>query len=67
MFKVNKGYEELVKRLNIERIINNEDLPCGVMSTVANDDNVVYNEHLPDNETGVVDDENNGEIITYCI
>ena len=59
MFKVNRGYEELVERLS-----DNEDLPCGVNSAV-NDDNAVYNEHLPDNETNVAADENNGEIITY--
>ena len=48
MFKVNRGYEELVERLKIEKMVNNEDLPCGVISTtVVNDDNAGYNEHFP--------------------
>ena len=45
-------------------MVNNEDLPCDIIRAAVNDDNVVYNEHLPDNETGVVADDNNGEIVT---
>ena len=34
---------------------------------IRDSDNAGYNERLPDNETGLVDDENNGEIITYLV
>ena len=66
IFKVNRGYKELVERLDIERIDDIEYLPCDVISTAANDDNV-DNEYLPCDENGVVADDNNDEIITYLI
>ena len=35
MFKINRGYKELVKRLKIERMVNNKDLHCDVIGAVV--------------------------------
>ena len=69
IFKVSRGYKELVERLEIDRIVNNEYLPGDVISTVANDDYIDDNKHLPGDKIGVIvaDDDNNGEIITYLV
>ena len=69
LFKVNRGYGKLVERLKIERIVNNEDLPCDGIIAVVNDDNAVYNKHLPGDKIGVLvaDDDYDDEIITYLV
>ena len=46
MFKLNRGYEELVKRLNIERVDYMKYLPCAITVDYF-DDNTVENKHLP--------------------
>ena len=67
----NRGYEGLVKRTNIERnddyIINSVDLPCVVMSTVANDDYLVEKKYLPGDRISVLitADYYDDEIINY--
>ena len=60
--------QELVKRLNIERVDYMKDLPCGVIN-VANDDNTVDNKHLPRDRIRVLvaDDDYDDELITYLI
>ena len=42
-------------------------LYTSISTAVVDEDNIVFNEHLPDNETGVVADDNNGEIVTHLI
>ena len=68
IFKINRGYEELVERLDIERIDYSKCLPCDVTSAV-NDDYTDNNKHLPGDKMGVLvtDDDNNGENITYLV
>ena len=61
--RVNRGYKELVEKLDIERVSDIKYLPWDVISTVVNDDNVVDNEHLPGDETGAVADDNNDDVI----
>ena len=67
MFKIKRGYEELVVRVNIERIVNNEDLLCAVNVDDYFDDNAVDNKHLPGDRIGVLvaDDDYDDEMITY--
>ena len=33
LFKVSRGYDELIQRLDIERVIDNKYLPCEIVST----------------------------------
>ena len=71
MFRLNRGYEGLVERINIEindnYMVNNEDIPCGVIRA-ANDDyfDDIENKHLPGDRIGVlVADDDYVEMITY--
>ena len=62
LFKVSRGYDELIKRLDMERVIDNKYLPCEIVST-ANDDKVDDVDYLPCDETGTTVDNNNDEIV----
>ena len=66
MFKVTRGYKELVERLDIERVDNIEYLPCEVIGA-ANDDRVDDIDYLPCDESGIAAGNNNDEIIIDLI
>ena len=63
MFDVNRGYGELVERINIERIVDNENLPCDVIRAAVDDDN----KHLPYDVIDIVVSDYDDEIITYLV
>ena len=66
MFKVNRGYKELVERLDIGGVSDIKYLPCDVISA-ANDDKVDDIDYLPCDVTGIAADDNNDEIIIDLI
>ena len=59
-FKFSRGYNELIERLDIERVSDNKYLPREIVSA-ANDDNDI--DYLPCDETGTAVDDNNDEIV----
>ena len=66
LFKLKRGYRELVGMLDIERVDDIEFLPCDVVSAARGDNNV---DDLPVYKVGllVVDDYYNEEIIKDLI
>ena len=54
MFKVNRGYKELVERIDVERNFDNDNLPSGVISTAVNDDYIDDNKDLSGDTIGVI-------------
>ena len=68
LFKLNRGYGELIQILNRERVGRIKDLPCEVISTVVNDDYIVEKKYLPGDRMGVlVADDDNSEVIKYLM
>ena len=66
MFEVNRCYNELVERLDIERVNDIVYLPCKIFSS-SNDDKVDHVDYLPGDVTGIAADDNNDEIIIDLI
>ena len=62
MFKLNRGYEGLVKRLKFERVNYMKYLPVVVNGDDYFDDTTVDDEHLP---CGVIDIVDEYDDITY--
>ena len=54
LFEVNGGYEELLEKLNIQRVDNMKYLPCAVIRAAVNDDYMVEKKYLPGEKIGVL-------------
>ena len=60
-FKLNRGYGELIEKMNIKRImVNNVDLPCTVVNNVYIDD-----KYLPVGRSSVLVVADNCDDVTY--
>ena len=63
LFRVSRGYDELIKRLDIERVSDNKYLPCEIVSTAIDDiDYLLY-----DKANTAVDNNNNEIVIDITI
>ena len=71
LYKLNRGYKELIEMLNSKRVNKIKNLPCDENNTaVGNDDNVDnYSECVPGYRTGVLiaADDDDEEMIKYLI
>ena len=63
LFKVSRGYDDLIKRLDIERVSDNKYLPCEIVSTAIDDiDYLLY-----DKANTAVDNNNNETVIDITV